>query len=174
MSLWYWIQANSGGLTVVVTFLGVLVAGVYAFLTRRLARTAARQVEETGRQADVTQQMFEASHRPYVEIDIERASYVYRDDHFRLRFNLKNHGQVPATLIAWTASITTLGRARILSDRLPDRGDEAICVFPGRDTLLDHQQGTGPEQAGPEVEIHVTVQYSGRAGSAYHTLAIFA
>jgi hypothetical protein len=68
---WAWIKANHEPLTVVVTFLGVLVAWRYVVLTRRLAEAAnvqagaAREQAEAGRiaanaaaeQARVTRQL---------------------------------------------------------------------------------------------------------------------
>jgi hypothetical protein len=122
-ALWRWIRENHEGLQTIVTFAGVLAAVWFAVLTRRLARTAGVQAEASLRgssaaadqakaaadQAKITQSIFEAAHRPYVEIAIDTWSYVYRDDHFRLGFSLKNHGQVPATLIGWSVVVAANG-----------------------------------------------------------------
>ncbi len=86
-------------------------------------------------------------------------------------FLLRNHGQVPGTLIGWRAVVVVNGL--IVAERVPDVAAGAICVFPGRDTKLEFAKGMGPEQAQPQTEIQVNVRYIGFPGSQYRTFVIF-
>jgi hypothetical protein len=100
-----------------------------------------------------------------------RQLYLFHDEHLRFGFLLKNHGQIPATLIGWSA-VVVVGR-RIIDQREPAPGDEAICVLPQRETSLEFHRGGGPEQPSAETQVQVNVRYSGYAESQYRTFVIF-
>ncbi len=195
-TLWYYLTSYSNALTalagivgVVVAFLGVVVAAVYAGLTWRLAKVARTQAEQgkilaesakrqadaaleqaaashraaqaAAEQAHVTRQMFEASHRPYLEVQIEQRSFYLRPDFFGLFLSVKNHGPVPAILLGWRAHIQTAER---LTVHQQPPTDEGLCVFPGNTAELSCTgDGTGRMDEGPhpESDIYVEVPYRG-------------
>jgi len=170
---WAWIKANHDPLTVVVTFVGVLVAWRYVLLTRRLAEAAnvqavaAREQAHAGRiaaqaaaeQASITRQIFEASHRPVVGLQMHDSNFFEAPEIYRLDFDAENFGQVPAIL---TESRLIVRRdAEVLVDRkVPGRGR---CIFPGEETDL---RFAGPQDSRGQgtrdvVDVEVTVSYTG-------------
>jgi hypothetical protein len=172
---WAWMKANHEPLTVVVTSLGVLVAWRYVVLTRRLAEAAnvqaraGREQAEAGRitvqaaaeQARITRQIFEASHRPIVGLMTYEGNFFRGADSYRLHFEAKNHGQVPAIL---TESRMVARRgAEVLVERTePGRGR---CIFPGEDTRLECEQvrphGGVAQTPREAVDVELTVHYTG-------------
>ncbi len=94
-ALMCWLNENIGVVTaigVLVTVAGVGGAWYYAFLTRRLWQTA-------NRQADITQEMFEAGNRPWVTPTLGKP----RLDPNLVSFDLllRNGGTVPADITRW-------------------------------------------------------------------------
>lgn len=177
-ALWCWLAANSSPLTVVLTFLAVVVAAVYAGLTWRLARAArdqagaARVQAEASRmaanaaadQAHSTRLIFEAAHRPYLQVEMDRRmSFFVRPDFFRLWFTLRNHGPLPAILADRHLTVRVDGRlvverppAPTDSDRALFAGDEIPFQFdqipPGAGALVETLAG---------VEVDFAVGYRG-------------
>jgi len=104
---WAWIKTNHEPLTVVVTFLGVLVAWRYVVLTRRLAEAAKEQAEASkmaaqasAEQARTTRLLFEAQ-QPFVRIESNHVFVAGESpkahDHL-FTFSLENYGTVPAVV----------------------------------------------------------------------------
>ena len=179
--LWTWIGANSSTLSALITLAGVVVAIVYVVLTRRLAAAAVRQAEETHRQADLTdriaketarqaqtsQQIFEAAHRAYLEVIVEAAHIFFVDPSFyRVVFDIKNHGPIPAVGISWIVHISRVGAPTFTRESETNR-----VIFPGEERTI-RCEGTGygavvePRDA---IEIDVTVQYRSASGLVYQT-----
>jgi len=111
-----WLEANHDALQTMAAFAALLVtlAGVgaalyYAWLTRRLVNASSMSASAAADQATITRRTFEAVHRPYVEAAIDPWRAFYREDHFRLTFVLRNHGQVPAALAGWSAVVVVNG-----------------------------------------------------------------
>src|ERR1700694_4648556 len=108
-ALWVWLKENHESVGaaaatagVIVAAAGVIVAALYVRLTHRLATATHRQAnltatiaEQTRRQAEITQQIFEAGHRPYLELTFEGGEFI-DEERLNLRFNVTNHGHVPA------------------------------------------------------------------------------
>jgi xanthosine utilization system XapX-like protein len=165
---WTWIKANHEPLTVVVTFLGVLVAWRYVVLTRRLAETAnvqagaARDQAQASRlgadaaadqaqasragaeaaadQARIARQIFEAAHRPYLSVAVKQLFYGDMSN-FRILFAVKNHGPVPATLKEWRAEIRVANVGSV--QRGPQAADAGICIFPDATEEMEFQAPGG-------------------------------
>lgn len=182
--LWRWLTAGSNATAVsalaavagvLVGIALVIVAAVYARLTRRLARAARRQADltnaiaqETQRQADVGRQIFEAAHRPYIEVTLEDAFFV-RGDLYRARFEMTNHGALPAVGITWTVTISHEGQ------EIATEGSTAMRVlFPGGARVFVVDTGPETEEIEPPpglTTIAVEVQYGGVSGRTYATRA---
>lgn len=163
----------AAAITAVATVAGVIVAGIYARLTRTLARaadTSARAAlqqaaasrigaEAAAEQARITRQIFEASHRPIVGLQTHIRNYVEAPDFYSLDFDATNHGQVPAIL---TESRLLVRRgADVLVDLIV--AGRGRCIFPGEDTTLEFS-GTGSGQikgAAGAVDVELTVSYTG-------------
>src|SRR5437867_3269223 len=98
---WEWINAQAPGLTFLATFAAAVVAGIYAWLTRKLwkatqtaaemareqAVVAKQQAETTSEMVTLTRQVFEADHRPWLSIVVEWGTPTYR----MLALRLENH-----------------------------------------------------------------------------------
>lgn len=183
-AIWRWLTTgeNATAVSALAAIAGVLigiaaviVAAVYAGLTRRLARASRRQADltnaiarETQRQADVGRQIFEAAHRPYIEVTLEDAFFV-RADHYRAQFEMTNHGMLPAVGITWTVTISHEGQ------QIATEGSTAMRVlFPGgaRVFVVDTGQENGAIEPSPGLTtIAVKVQYRGISGREYATRA---
>jgi hypothetical protein len=185
-------------LGVVTAFLGVLVAAAYAFLTWRLAQAAKVQaeqatvlVESAKKQADaalvqaeasrkgaeaaveqarVTRKIFEAGHRPYVEVWLDSGSFWTNPEFFRLHVKLKNHGPVPADIIKWQAVFRT--GSETVGGFGPE--DELLSVFPDREQTLEARVGADAPEGRPPgpMEIELNVRYRGAHDAEYVTNAI--
>jgi hypothetical protein len=183
-AIWRWLTTGGNATAVsalaaiagvLVGLAAVIVAAVYARLTRRLARAAHRQADltaniarETQRQVEVSRQVFEAAHRPYIEVTLEDAFFV-RADHYRARFEMTNHGAVPAVGITWAVTISHEGQ------EIATEGSTAMRVlFPGgaRVFVVDTGAENGANEPPPGLTtIAVAVQYAGTSGRAYATRA---
>jgi len=193
-----WIQTNRDVLqtlaawaAVLVALAGVIVAIRYAILTRRLAEAAnlqaaasnaaaqaAREQAEASRrgaeaaadQARTARQIFEAGHRPYVEVWLEEASFWTNEEFFRLRVKLKNHGPVPADIIRWQLVFRINGN--IVGGFGPE--DELRSVFPDREQTLEAYRGADAPEGRPSgpMEIEMNVRYRGGHDAEYVTNAI--
>ena len=110
---WAWVRTEHDALSVVLTALallvavaGVVVAVIYARLTRKLAVAA-------NRQADLTEALFETGHRPWLAIvcDYDIRQNDHQDSpasfdteitqHRDFSLSLENKGSVPAIIVAW-------------------------------------------------------------------------
>jgi hypothetical protein len=85
------------------------------------------------------------------------------------RFLVTNHGQVPAIVTGWNVQVTQ--EHRVVAAQFT--GLAGVCIFPRGEHPLDFQRGTGPDQASPEVQVQVKVQYSGYPGTKYSTFVVF-
>jgi len=112
---WCWINDHAAGLTFLTTVVATFVAGVYAWLTRKLWR-------ETKEMVVLTRQVFEADHRPWLSIVIEWGTPPYQ----MLAFRLKNHGRAPAIVNDWSISVIPPEAG---SPQNP--GSRMSAVFPG-------------------------------------------
>lgn len=182
-TLWYYLTSYSSALTalaslvgVVLTFLAVVVAAVYAFLTWQLAKAAKIQAdaslkgaEAAGQQAKATQLIFEAAHRPYLDVVIQPWSFYARPDFFDFAFLLTNKGPVPAILVACHAIVRLEGA--VVAERPPDQRDAAVALFPGGEPEeLVFKRGSGqiiPLQGNLELECRV--EYRGFHEARYVT-----
>ena len=183
MNAWRWLEANKGAIGaltaivgVAVAIAGVIVASIYARLTRRLADTARDQTAltkeiatETRRQARISQQVFEASHRPVLEVNLERGGFV-DDQHFGFHFTVKNHGSVPAINVRSTVV------CRMDDKVVVERPSQVPHVlFPGEERSFSATSNTAyavqPPPRGLRVE--ATVDYNSTAGRGYFTKFFF-
>ncbi len=183
-ALWRWLNAggNAAAVSALAAVAGILVgvaavivAAVYAALTRRLASAVKRQADltdniarETQRQAEVSRQIFEAAHRPYIEVTLEDAFFV-RPDLYRARFAMTNRGAVPAVGVAWTVTISHDER------EIATRGSSGTHVlFPGGGRIFSVGTGSGGiETPAGLTTIAVEVRYGGVSGRSYATRATF-
>jgi len=147
MNVLTWLNQNGGAATAMVT-------AVYAFFTILLWMA-------TRRQAALTRQIFEATHRPELAIRPYLA-FAANPGFVRLDMELINHGSTAATVSGWQASIRQ-GAALIAKS-----GDfkGPLCVFPkGKQKCLP-LEAKGQVAAGiwngvPEVYLEATVDYRG-------------
>ncbi len=198
-TLWYLLTSYSSALTAlaslvgaVLTFLAVVVATVYARLTSRLAQAAKAQAiaakdqaEASVKQADAsrvgaeaaadqarsTRLIFEAAHRPYLEVRLDPSSFYIGPDLYRLDVTVKNHGPVPAILDRWQAVI------RKAREKVAGIGPELLerCVFP--DVEVPLQMASHPMAFTPglppgevtEVGVEIDVTYRGFHAAPYRT-----
>jgi hypothetical protein len=177
---WRWLSQNKdaiGSLTAIigvgVAILAVVVAWYYARLTRRLANTARDQTlltkeiaTETRRQAAVSQQVFEASHRPYLEANLTEIWLIDEQRH-RFKITARNHGSVPAINVHWKLA------CGVGEDFLFTRSSVVPSVlFPGEERDFrgkGKEPSTGVEQQPPDLRVEVTVDYRSTAGREYFT-----
>jgi len=155
---WGWIGGNHDQLTVLITLGAVLVALWYAFLTRRLARTAADQAE--------------AAHRPYLEIrsthtTVEAAEGKGLDRKFE--FGFLNHGSVPGVVVGWDLTIKR-GDATIGEKHDgPDVMGVKSAVFPGVGDLVPALTELLHGLPKETIEVAARVTYTGLRGKTYWT-----
>src|SRR5713226_6257955 len=79
----------------------------------------------TRRQAALTRQIFEATHRPELAIR-PYLRFPANQGFLRLDFELTNHGSLTATVTAWNATIRQ--GDTLLAASAPFAGQ--VCVFP--------------------------------------------
>jgi hypothetical protein len=191
MGFWDWVQGNHEVLQTLAAWAGILVAvgGVivaiaYAILTRKLADAAndqasaskaaaeasRRGAEAAAAQARTTQQIFEAAHRPYVEVWLDSGSFWTSPEFFRLYVKLKNHGPVPADIIRWQAVF------RIKDEIVGGFGpaDELLSVFPDREQTLEGRVGVDAPEGQPPgpMEVELNIKYRGAHDAEFVTNAI--
>lgn len=177
-ALWCWLAANSSPLTVVLTFLAVVVATVYAALTWRLARAATDQAGASRKAADAaadqalsTRLIFEAAHRPYLQVEMDGVSFFTRPDRFLLWFTAKNHGPLPAILTDYHLTVKVDGRLIVERRREPTESNRAL--FAGDDFPFRFEEppsgvsGLIEQSAG--VEVDFAVGYRGFNNTPYVT-----
>ena len=174
--LWRWITENKDALTAVgtvagavVTLVVVVVAAIYAVFTRRLVSAARTQAEASLKQAQVTQRMFEASHRPYLNVQPSRMLFLGREN-FVFAFSLRNRGSLPAALVGWHATLSRNGET--VAERRRDEADAGVTIFPGYSHEIEFQLGSGSGVVEPppsSLEIEVVVEYRGVPESHYTT-----
>ncbi len=142
-----WLNENSGAVTAIVT-------AVYAFFTILLWWA-------TRRQAALTRQIFEATHRPELAIR-PYLRFETNPGFLRMDFRLINHGSLAATVTDWKASIRQ-GETQ-LATSAPFRG--LLCVFPHaeEDALPFEAKGQEARAAwdnNPPVYLDAAVGYRG-------------
>ena len=81
----------------------------------------------TRRQAALTRRIFEASHRPY--LNVLPQDPVFLDRHIHFVFHLDNRGTVPAIVTGWHVSVRYRGQAVPIEPG--ESRDVVRVVFPG-------------------------------------------
>ena len=142
-----WLNANSGAVTAIVT-------AVYAFFTILLWWA-------TRRQAALTRQIFEATHRPELAIR-PYLRFATNPGYLRLDFELTNHGPLTATVTSWNATIRQ--GDSLLATSTPFAGP--LCVFPhAKEDVLPFEAGGQQAHAAwdnnPPVYLEAAVGYRG-------------
>lgn len=186
MGFWCWVQRNHDVLQtlgawagVIVASAGVIVAIRYVILTRRLAQAANVQAgaarvaaDAAAAQAESTRLIFEAAHRPYLQVVMDRtSSFFYEADFYRFHYTVENHGAVPAILTERHLIVRVDGQEVLRLQPAP----ESRAIFPGDEPRLDWDQFQhGRPQQTPQVPIEVecTVRYRGLSGLTYMTRVV--
>lgn len=177
---WQWLSQNRdaiGSLTaiiaVTVAIAGVIVAAIYARLTRRLAEAARDQsvlakeiTAETRRQAEVSHRLFEASHRPYLELMLDEAQFS-DEEQFMFRFSAKNHGSVPAVQLRWSVVLRDAD-ARVVADLA---SGITQVVFPGAavDFEAKRAEGAMSSKIPQGLRVEARLDYRGPSEREYST-----
>ena len=154
-----WLDQNGGAVTAISTLLGLAIAPVYARVTLGLW-------QETKRRADLAQQVFEASHRPYVSLTVQWDQSVVGVDLLFFETVFENHGAVPAVISKWDVRASR-----------PDRGigetggsQGGLCVFPNRTLALPVKfEGDGIWPSSLPIRIEASVEYRGAGERTYRT-----
>jgi hypothetical protein len=150
--------------TVAIVLTGAIVLW-YTWETRRLRLESHDQVVASRDQADIARRMFEASHRPFVEVQFAKGSYFERAQFYHLMYKLVNHGHVPAIVTTCQASVADDGNpVNLVSGHM--------VLFPDGDREIRHQGSEGGviNPTAPDVVVAINVKYSGaHAGSSYET-----
>src|SRR5262245_2682943 len=113
----------------------------YALETQGMASTAVEQVH-------LNRRMFEAAHRPSIEIivDLTQAHFYQDGNNYAFPFQLNNHGSVPALLDGWQGRVRRNGVVET-EGLLNDAG---LAIFPGRpNPQFQLQQRAWPAGAHP-------------------------
>jgi hypothetical protein len=131
------------------TFIAIL---WYALLTFGMALTANEQTR-------LSRQMFEAGHRPSIEVVLVPGEmrFYENEDNYVFHFDLYNHGSVPAVLAEWQGRVR---RNAVVEVEGPLR-DAGRTVFPTRQVHFHFSNAPrgSPGPAVPNVEIEITVHY---------------
>lgn len=101
MDLLSWLNHNSGAITAVAAVAGVVVATAYSVF-------AALQWRATKRQADITRSAFEASHRPYLVIEVREPTDTSVQGRLSFKIVTRNDGTVPGDITAWNVTATLM------------------------------------------------------------------
>lgn len=161
---------------------GVYYAARYVRLTRDLARAANVQAEQArtsasaaADQAHISRQIFEAAHRPSIEVmvDFNAARFFQNADNYTFPFRLHNHGSVPAILVGWRGTVRVTGHTEVLG---PQR-DAGYAIFPSRPMDLNFSNVHGPQgptNAGADIEIAVQYHSPSAPGVVYTTRMVAA
>jgi len=128
-----WLNENSGAVTAVATVAGVLVATAYSVF-------AAFQWRATKQQADLTQRIFEASHRPYLTTAVLEPTET--GTHGRLSFAVvfENVGSVPADITRWEISGTLMDleqHEHVVDRREPLHNPEGESLGPHEQAVIE-------------------------------------
>jgi hypothetical protein len=188
MGFWCWVQRNHDVLQtlgawagVIVAAAGVVVAIRYVILTRRLAEaahvqaTASRIAAQAGEaQAQSTRLIFEAAHRPYLQVALHGdSSFFFKPDFYRFFYTVKNHGPIPAILADRHLTVRMSGQEVL---QLPPAAAVATrAIFPGGEIRVEwelFQQGKPQEWPLVPVEVECTVRYRGLSGFTYMTRVV--
>jgi hypothetical protein len=142
-----WLNANSGAVLGIVTT-------VYAIFTVLLWMA-------TRRQAEMTRQIFEATHRPELAVH-PCLRFAANPGFVRLDFELMNHGSTTATVTDWNARIRQGDAVLAASDDFAG----PLCVFPqgkedGRPVEVAGQSAAAVWNGNPAVILEVSVGYRG-------------
>lgn len=159
-----WLQSYSEAVIALATVVGVLVAATYAFFTWRLW-------QETRRQAELTKDIFEATHRPWVAIHptLKVGAIQARA---RLDFRLRNYGTAPAIVTSWSASASW--RDSVLETEEPGSSAISLCIFPEGEEwapplVLIREGAMAAWLDDPPIQLRATVTYRGPAEARYST-----
>jgi len=162
----HWLNQNSGAVTASATVAGVLVAIAYSIF-------AALQWRATKQQADITRSAFEASHRPYLVIEVREPTDATVHGRLSFRIIVRNEGTVPADITGWNLA----AKMRDLDGhQQPVAAVEPFQSPVGR-TLAPRQSGAvevefvDPALPNPTLPFTVSgsVDYCGVARSTYRT-----
>jgi len=126
-----WLNENSGAVTAMAALVGVVITTVYTAVTGALWRT-------TKRQATLTREIFEATHRPHISIRPHLLTAAH-PGHVRIDFELKNHGSSPGIVTAWVARLATRHTELATSGM-----SGTLCVFPGGTQNAPQLEVEGP------------------------------
>ncbi len=140
----------------------------YTLETSRLRRQSASQTEATRDQARITRQIFEASQRPFLQIELEGHSFVNDADHYSLLCAVTNHGPVPAILRRWVITLVLNGEA--VREHVSEPLTRAL--FVGNNVPVEAAlapQGTQVREDVPDVTVKVSVRYESPAGFPYES-----
>lgn len=135
MGLMSWLDKNTGAVTAIAMMLQVGVTVVYAIFTLLLWWA-------TKRQADITQSMFEASHRPFVNVEPKEPTETNVVGGLSFRLVVTNQGTVPADITNWEVRGTLMDIDGV-EQPVPQR--EPVQNPIGR--------SLGPHDSG-EIEVH--------------------
>jgi hypothetical protein len=153
-------EAIVAAATVVLAVSAVL----YTVVTRGLWKATRRQAGIAEKQADTTQQMLDAAHRPYVSVELF-PDIGTGPDVINWASVFHNYGTVPATLTKATARATFGAEVLAEGDQLrPNQVPSQLCIFPTRENELTW--GVGKTSAAPwpksgYFRISVEIEYRG-------------
>jgi hypothetical protein len=129
----------------------------YTWETRRLRLESHDQVAVSRKQADIARQMFEATHRPFVEIRFFTASFFEKPEFHHISYKLINHGHVPAIVSSCQAVVTRNGAPSM------QLGRGRMVLFPSEHREVhEHGGETGMiDDDAASVVVTVSVKYTG-------------
>ncbi len=162
-----WLNQNSQAVLVLVGLVGLVVAGLYAYFTWGLW-------VETTHQVNVTQQMFEAGHRPWLSVESDWAAPPSPTS-MSIDSILQNHGTVPAMVTRWWVKVHQ--GQRHIAEHDTKGAEISLCVFPGRHEktkpVLISSDDAQRVLASPEhLRVDATVKYQGLGGRQYSTRVV--
>jgi multidrug efflux pump subunit AcrA (membrane-fusion protein) len=198
------LQTVGSWVAAAIALAGVIAAFSYVRLTRRLAEQAKaagesarvqadaalkqaeaslqgaqasrKGAEAAAEQANITRQIFEAAHRPYLQIEMDRESSFFEDpDFFRLLFTLKNHGPVPAILAE--RQVTVKEEGQLVAERRPAPTDSNRALFAGEEEIAFRFERMRPgsstrDRQRPGIEVDCTVGYRAPNNIPYVTRVV--
>lgn len=158
-----WLNENSGSVTAIAAVAGALITAVYAYFTVLLWRA-------TRRQADITQRMLEASHRPYLTLEAKPPIDVERGP-FSFEIVVTNQGNVPATITRWVFTVSTISSSNQILHQIEPIELPLNRSLSPRDVGLV-QMHFGRHEVGsptPSLRLAGLVEYTGLAPRFYRT-----
>jgi len=124
-----YLNANGSAVTALATVAGVLVALAYSIFAGLQWRATKRQADIAKRQANITQQAFEANNRPYLSLRIEEEERSWAEPGtVKLLAVVENVGTIPAEVTKWEVSGNLMNL---------DGGQDAVEVVKERTPLGD-------------------------------------